>query len=235
MILPAVDHWQKAGELSLMRSALAEACRHLGRAGELLSTLPSSRELAARALDVQIFLGQVTMSYRGSQAVETMVVFEKAQRLIDAAQADTSRRMAVLYGMWTGTVAHSELAATRGWAEQFLDLAEGQPHTGLKSVGHRLLGVALWLQGDLAAARQRLERAVALYDPDAHDSLGYRFGQNIGSRPPCASWESCWGSPGTPTKQENRSATPSPARGGRAISIRSSAPSSSAAAAVASS
>jgi class 3 adenylate cyclase/predicted ATPase/ABC-type transport system involved in cytochrome c biogenesis ATPase subunit len=185
MILPAVDHWQKAGELSLMRSALAEACRHLGRAGELLSTLPSSRELATRALDVQILLGQATMSYRGSQAVETTVVFEKAQRLIDAAQADTSRRMAVLYGMWTGTVARSELAATRGWAEQFLDLAEGQPHTGLKSVGHRLLGVALWLQGDLAAARQHLERAVALYDPDAHDSLAYRFGQNIGAAAMC--------------------------------------------------
>jgi predicted ATPase len=46
-------------------------------------------------------------------------------------------------------------------------------------VGHRLMGTSLMETGEIAQGRAHYNRAIALYDPTKHRSLGSRFGQDV--------------------------------------------------------
>ena len=48
----------------------------------------------------------------------------------------------------------------------------------MQLVGHRILGFSSAHLGDLRAGREHIEQALALYDPDQHRSLAFRFGQD---------------------------------------------------------
>jgi predicted ATPase len=65
-------------------------------------------------------------------------------------------------------------------AQQFLALAEMQPTSAPRLIGHRLLGTALTLAGDFRQARPPLELAASLYRAEEHRELAFRYGQDIG-------------------------------------------------------
>ena len=48
-------------------------------------------------------------------------------------------------------------------------------------IGHRLLGTTLLVLGDVAEGLVHLDRALTLYDPDAHRALATRFGHDVGA------------------------------------------------------
>jgi len=68
--------------------------------------------------------------------------------------------------------------AARSVAEEILRRAEQEGDSGLVLIGHRTLGVTLYMQGELEPARGHLEQALALYAPEAHRALAMRFGQD---------------------------------------------------------
>jgi hypothetical protein len=72
----------------------------------------------------------------------------------------------------TGDI-HHELAM------QFLSLAQKQGMTAPLLIAHRVIGNSLLPRGDFAAARAHYDRGIARYDPDEHQSLGLRFGQDV--------------------------------------------------------
>jgi hypothetical protein len=47
-------------------------------------------------------------------------------------------------------------------------------------VAHRVQGITHWFAGEFLKARSRLERALALFEPDRDSDLGYRFGMDPG-------------------------------------------------------
>jgi predicted ATPase len=55
-------------------------------------------------------------------------------------------------------------------------------------VGHALGCATTLYLGDAIACLDHAEKGIALYDPDAHNDLAQRFGQNVG--PLCADWGS---------------------------------------------
>ncbi len=85
---------------------------------------------------------------------------------------------AVLYGLWTATFIAFDGDRSRDLAAQFLELAQKQEAAVPIIVGHRLLGLALYISGDLAEGRAHLSRAIELYDPAEHRPLAMRFGQD---------------------------------------------------------
>jgi tetratricopeptide (TPR) repeat protein len=46
-------------------------------------------------------------------------------------------------------------------------------------IGHRLVGTALLLTGDIATSREHLDCAIALYNPGEHRPLATRFGYDL--------------------------------------------------------
>jgi class 3 adenylate cyclase/predicted ATPase len=182
----AADLWSKAGQRSLERSALIEAAEKLARALSLMATLPGTPELRREQIKLQVALITPLMQVKGHAAPETIAAAEKAQILIEQAEAigepseDPLLLFSVLYGFWAASHAAFKGDVMCALAAQFLGLAEKQKTIVPIMVGHRLMGSSLTLTGDIAEGRAHYDQAIALHDPDAHGSLTTRFGQDIG-------------------------------------------------------
>src|SRR5262249_33439668 len=61
-------------------------------------------------------------------------------------------------------------------AEEFLRSAEEQGAEGPALVARRMLGITLFLRGELPASRSCFEQALSVYDPVRHSALTFQYG-----------------------------------------------------------
>lgn len=178
LAMPASGYWLKAGRRSIERSANVEAIRQLSRGLELLAGEPDSRSRAELELALQISLAIPSIAVRGYAAPETARAYTRARELCDVL-GDTEQLFPALYGEWLhlliGRGLHDE---ARGVALEFLDLARQHGDRGGAVVAHRVLGLTLFSAGQLAAAREQMEEVARLYEPEAHRTLAFRYGQD---------------------------------------------------------
>jgi class 3 adenylate cyclase/predicted ATPase len=184
LIEKAAFLWGKAGLRSLARSALVEASEQLTRALAQLSALPASPSMRSEQIKLQVALINSLMHVKGFAAPETKAAIERARLLIEQAEAlgegpeDPLLLFSVLFGFWAVSIVAFNGDAVADLATQFLALAEKQQASVPLTIGHRMMGIALVLVGDLAKGRTHLDQAVTLYDPAQHRSLAIRFGQD---------------------------------------------------------
>jgi DNA-binding winged helix-turn-helix (wHTH) protein/predicted ATPase len=190
--------WGKAGQISLTRSALKEAATQLTRALTQIEMLPGTATLRREQIKLQIALATALMHTKGYAAPETRAALDCARLLVERAQdlgeppEDPLLLFSVLHGFWVANHVAFNGEVILDLAVKFMALAEkqGTPFTLL--LGHRVMGTSLLFLGDFAEARSHLDRAMLLYDPAEHRSLGARFGQEAGvailSNRPLALW-----------------------------------------------
>ncbi|HEV3373285.1 MAG TPA: adenylate/guanylate cyclase domain-containing protein [Xanthobacteraceae bacterium] len=180
----AADLWAKAGQRSLARSALVEAAEQLGRALDLIATLPGTPALRRTQIKLQVALITPLLHVKGYNAPETKAAMERARLLMEQAAAlgepaeDPLLLFSVLYGFWAARTVAFNGEGIRALAAQFLALAQKQGTTVPLVIGHRLMGTSLMSTGDIAEGRAHCDRAVALYDPAAHRALAMGFGHD---------------------------------------------------------
>jgi class 3 adenylate cyclase/tetratricopeptide (TPR) repeat protein len=185
LIEKAAGFWGKAGQRSLERSALVEAVAHLTRALEQIAILPPSPNLRREQIKLQSALITPLIHVKGYAAPETKAAAEQAKLLIEQAEArgetleDPLMWYLVLYGFAAGYFVAFNGDVLRELAEQFITRAEKQAATAPMMVGHRLMGHALMLTGEIAAAQEHYSQGLALYDPVKHRPFATRFGQDI--------------------------------------------------------
>jgi predicted ATPase len=188
LIEKAAGLWGKAGQRSLARSALVEAAAQFTRALGQIATLSATPMLRREEIKLQVALASTLFHVRGYTSPETIAAFERADTLIEQAQAlgerpegeDALLRFSVLYGQWTGNHTAGNFARGAEIAKQFLAVAKKQARSAPLLMAHRVMGASLAVSGEFQAARSHLDRAVALYVPEEHRSLATRFGQDIG-------------------------------------------------------
>ena len=177
--------WGRAGQRSLARSALVEAVEQLARALDQIATLPSTPTIRREELKFQVALVAPLIHVKGFAASETNRTMERARLLIEQAEArgespdDPLLLFSVIYDFWAANYVGFNGDAMRGFAAEFLSLAEKQGATVPLMVGHRLMGVSLASTGDLTQARAHYDQALPLYDPVAHRPLATRFTADI--------------------------------------------------------
>jgi class 3 adenylate cyclase/predicted ATPase len=176
----AIAYLQQAGQRSIQRSANSEAIGHLERALELLKSLPQSPEHTRVACGLELMLGQAMIGGRGYAAPETKQALLRAKALMDQS-TESSKKFAVLYGIWAWYYVAGEVAMQREAAAEFVAEAERSGETAALCLALRTLGTTYVTMGEFAAGRQYLERARALYDPDNHTRFRYQYGQDIGA------------------------------------------------------
>jgi predicted ATPase len=182
----AAGLWGKAGLLSLTRSAYVEASTQLGRALTQIASLPGTAALRREQIKLQVALANALMQTKGYAALETNEAFDQARTLIERAEAlgeppeDPLLLFSILYGFWAVNYVAFDGDAVRDLARQFLALAERQKATFPRMLGNRIMGISLFVTGDIAAGRAYLDQAIALYDPAEHRPLATRFGQDVG-------------------------------------------------------
>ena len=176
--------WGKAGQRSLERSALVEAAEQVTRALGQIAALPATQSLRREQIKLQVALINSLMHVKGFAAPTTKAAIERARLLIEEAEAlgeapeDSLLLFSVLFGFWAVNIVAFNGDAVHDLAVQFLALAEKQRTTVPLTIGHRMMGIALVLVGDLAKGRAHLDQAAALYDPAQHRPLATRFGQD---------------------------------------------------------
>jgi predicted ATPase len=186
LIENAAGLWGKAGQRSLTRSALVEAAGQLTRALDQIATLPATSALRREEIKLQVALINPLMHIKGFAARETKAAVERARLLIEEAEArgehpeDPLLLFSVLYGVVIANSVALNGDVMRELAAQFLALAEKRRATIPLMVGHRLMGAALVLTGNIAASRTHYDQALSLYDPAEHRPLATRFGQDVG-------------------------------------------------------
>jgi predicted ATPase len=177
VVLKAVDYLHKAGEQAVQRSASIEAISHLTMALDLLQTLPDTPERTRQEFTLQFSLSGPLIAIKGYGAPETVRAFDRARQL--AAQiGDRSQLFPLLYGKWVTNVIKSEHQMAQETAEQFLALAQQQTETGPMMMAHRQLGFSFVFMGKLQTGHDHLKQASALFDPQQHQALTFRFGQH---------------------------------------------------------
>jgi class 3 adenylate cyclase/predicted ATPase len=172
----AIDYWMEAARQASARSAFVEAGTHLQMALKRLVDLPADAERDNLELQLQRSLGNAFAAAKGFAAAETVEAYRRALELCSSAQS-SAQRFAALNGIIAFHITRGDFEQSRTLAEDLLRLADQQIDPMPKLMGHRALGQALFLIGELAPARDHLDNSLELYDAAHHGSLAPLFSQ----------------------------------------------------------
>jgi predicted ATPase len=176
----AVQYLRLAGERAAARGAVVEAAAHLKRGLELIETLPDTPERRERELATQTTLGPVLIATKGYAAPEVRAAYDRAHVLCQ--QVGSSAQLPiVLFGLFAYYLVRADHQKAQALGEHLLRVAEGAQDEALLVQAHNALGLTFFFQGHFAAAREHLERCLALYDPQRHSNLAFSYaGQDPG-------------------------------------------------------
>jgi predicted ATPase len=141
--------------------------------------LPDTPERAQKELRLQVALGAPLIATKGWAAPEVGKAYARARELCRQI-GEAPELFPVLFGLWAFYLLRAEHRAARELAEQLLGLAERARDPGLLVEAHGTLGIVSTLLGELATAREQLDQAIALYDPEQHRSHAFVYGQDPG-------------------------------------------------------
>jgi class 3 adenylate cyclase/predicted ATPase len=170
----AAKYFQVAGARAVERSAMVEAARHYFHALDLLSALPENIERHRQELELQLAIGSALTAVKGFAAAETERAYMRAQELC-ALLGDSSELSPALFGLWVMYLVRGELHRAHEIAQGLLRLAQGANKTELRLYAQIALGHTFLWTGDFIPAREHLESAIALYDPEHHQTLALRY------------------------------------------------------------
>ena len=182
LIEKAAAFWGKAGLRALERSALIEASEQLARALSQIETLPSTPARRQAQMKLQVMLIAPLLHIKGFAAPETKAAMERANLLIEQAEArgeppeDPLLLFSVLVGYWLANMVGGSVEACRDVASRILGLAEKQRASSLLTLAHGYVGWSLMVGGEIAEGKAHLDQSIALYDPAEHRLLAARFG-----------------------------------------------------------
>jgi predicted ATPase/class 3 adenylate cyclase len=138
---------------------------------------PSPR-LAAEQLALRMSLARAMMAVRG-YGPETEAAYKQAMEISEAV-GTPAQRFPVLRALATYYMGIAEFATTVELGRQLVELGEEADDDSMLIEGHYVFGAATAFTGDLESGLLHLERAIALHDPQVHDSGRFRLGPNTG-------------------------------------------------------
>jgi DNA-binding SARP family transcriptional activator/tetratricopeptide (TPR) repeat protein len=176
----SIHYRQMAGDYALRLSAHRDAIGHMRRGLALIARLPQSAERTRQEIDLQIKLGSALVQTEGYGSVAVKQVYERVHALCQQGDA-TPQLVTALFWLTTNYAASGQLALATHVATQMLAVSERISGDDLEHVlAHTLNGLLLFLLGNNSAALPHLQRAIELYNPAAHQSQVYAFGQDPG-------------------------------------------------------
>jgi predicted ATPase len=174
-VAKAVEYLGRAGQRALQRSAYADAISCLTAAADLLQKLPDSSERIQRELLLQLALGRALSAVKGNAAPEAEHPYVRARELCERL-GETPELFPALFGLFGVHLLRGELRKAYELAEQLLRRAQSaRDPVGLMRA-RIALGYSSYFMGEFLPAREHLESAISLYDPERHRPLVSRYG-----------------------------------------------------------
>ena len=176
-IKPAIQQWLKAGQQTSRRSAFMEAVSHFQTALKLLEELPEEKERVELEIQVQQSLANASMAAKGFGAEETMLALNRALKL--CGKLGSPQVFPIFNGLGGAHLMRGEIEKARAVAQDLLTLAQNRNDKTALLMGHRVLGMSLFVLGELDAAGRELLSAMELYDPVHHAPSTLGFSQDF--------------------------------------------------------
>jgi predicted ATPase/class 3 adenylate cyclase len=174
----AVEYLGRAGQQAFQRAAYADAISSLSAATALLQKLPESPERIQREVLLLLAIGAALISVRGNAPTpEAEAAYSRARELCERV-GDPPELFPALWGLWLMHLLRGELRRAYELADQLLPRAQSARDPALLMYAHLALGNTLLFMGHLLSAREHLELAISLYDPERHRPLAFRYGGN---------------------------------------------------------
>jgi predicted ATPase len=169
----AVEYWQRAGDLAMVRSGHAEAIHHFSVALDLLSKLGEKPDRAAKELELCVKLGPALMMVRGPGSPEVEAIYRRAVAL--EAGDESSARFKALWGLYYHSMTSGRLSEAAAHADELLRLAQRLGADDLVLEGHHAKwATSLW-RGELAAVDEHSQEGISRYDRTRHQALAFAF------------------------------------------------------------
>jgi class 3 adenylate cyclase/predicted ATPase len=168
----AVDYLGRAGQQAMQRSAYSDAISGLTAAIDLLQKLPDSRDRIQRELLLQLPLGTAFSTVNGWGSREAERAYTRARQLCERL-GDPPELFGALSGLCAVHQLRGQYRAAYKIGEQLLQRAQSAADPALLMHAHSALGCSLYFMGELHLAREHLETAISLYNPERDRPLGH--------------------------------------------------------------
>jgi predicted ATPase len=166
----AVEYLYRAGRQAEQRSAYSEAVGYQNRALELFKFLPDGSERARRELSIQIALGSSLRATKGFAAEQVGRVYTRARELC-ALIGEQAPIFSVLYGEFLFHYWKMEQRTGLKIADELMAEAERSQDPAKLLAAHFALGIDLAHLDELVPAREHLEKAISIFDPEQRLAL----------------------------------------------------------------
>ncbi|MBI3247751.1 MAG: AAA family ATPase [Deltaproteobacteria bacterium] len=170
----AVYYLGCAADTAMRKHAYREAIDVLTKALALLSTWPETTDRWQQELLLQISLAISLLMTRGFTAPEVDRAYARAHALCQQI-GTTPQLFPVLEGLQTFYAVRGELRKSHDLGLQLLSLAQQANSSALTLEAHHVLGDSFLMQSDFSRAREHLEQALALYDPQQHSEHAFLY------------------------------------------------------------
>jgi class 3 adenylate cyclase len=160
--------WLEAGRRASGHSANSEAAAHLARGIAALSGLAETPERIRRELALQLALGPVLLSTRGSGSPETRRAYRRAAELA-ALLGDDRARFAATWGLWITTRGGDREDQERlRHIGELVQIADRIADPELSLQAHHSAWATWLFAGEFGRSQDHIRQGIALYDPDKH-------------------------------------------------------------------
>jgi predicted ATPase/class 3 adenylate cyclase len=176
----AVPFWLMAGRQALGRNAYTEAVAHLQSGLAALAQLPEGADRVRLELDLQLTLGPALIAAKGYASDDVGPTWMRARELCSVVD-DVSRKIVMLFGLWTFHVVRANHAEAIALTEQMDAIAAATQSEEILLAAHLMRGISQFFVGKIDAALESLTQCVQLHDPVRHAAHAYQFGQDPGS------------------------------------------------------
>jgi predicted ATPase/class 3 adenylate cyclase len=174
----AIQFWLLAGKAQIRASADLEAIDHLKRGISLLRHVADEAQRQQTELALQTALIGPLVAVKGPFSPEVAACCERGLAL-STTGGIAPTVFPFMYGQFTYSISTGKVRHAAEIGRRFIAIAEAAGYPSGVVVGHRILGLALLGLADFQGARQALETALALYNPDRDDNVTFLFGQNV--------------------------------------------------------
>jgi DNA-binding winged helix-turn-helix (wHTH) protein/predicted ATPase len=176
----AIEYLTQAAGNAMGRQAPHEAVALLGRSLALVKNLPDSPARAQHELALLVTVGVPLLMTKGYAAADVEHTYARARELCQQIGEESPQLLPALAGLFRFYFVRAEFQTARALGEQVLRLAEHTREPIAFLVAHSLLGALFLSLGEFVAAREHLERGIALYDPREHRFMASLYGDDPG-------------------------------------------------------
>ena len=187
----AAHYFKEGANNAIRRFAYQEAVDLARRGIELIEKLPETPEVVNEALCLHLTLGVPLIAIEGYASPSVGKVYMRARELYEQL-GDSPDVSEVFWGLWTFHTLSAELETARQLAEKFLELGERLPYAGITLRAHWALEITFMHLGNFELAVEHFEKALALYEPEAHRDDSFLYALNPGVAMPCFGAWALW-------------------------------------------